>query len=135
MRFLTPEQGQQYPQASPSGDEGELFDTGWDVHYPGPARIYLSETDIRDVLSSDDVLERPLVMELLEARGWVSPGRFAEVVADAQAELERAGEQTAAAVAEADGLKLSLARHVAGGTSTGMNPAEVTFELTHSGAA
>jgi hypothetical protein len=103
-----------YPQASPSGDEGELFDTGWDVHHAGPARIFLSETDIRDVLSSDDVLERTLIMELLEARGWMSPDAFKAQVADFAEALEQMAAERSEAIAEADGLKLSLARHVTG---------------------
>ena len=122
MRFVAANTGQQmYPQASPSGHEGELFDTGWDVHYPGPARIFLSETDIRDILSEDDVLERPLIVELLEARGWLSPDEYKATVAETLAALEEARAETAEAIAEADGLKLALARQTfeLAGSNTG----------------
>lgn len=84
MRFVSLNDGQMYPEASPSGDQGDLLDTGWDVLWPGPARVYLSEADLRDIVVTAEVLAAPLVFEALTMNGWVP----ADVVEAREAEFD-----------------------------------------------
>lgn len=110
MRFVPLNEGQMYPAASPSGDQGDLLDTGWDVLWPGPARVYLSAGDLRDLVCADGFLDVPLVVEALTLRGWTAPSELAAHVVEFESQLARLEEDLASARAEADGLVLALRR-------------------------
>lgn len=98
-----------WPEQSVSGFSGsDLLDTGWDVHWPGPGRVYLDDRDIQDIVSAS--IERPLVVEVLVGRGWTPPGETAAATAGLEAELDAAVAELAAARAECDGLLLALQR-------------------------
>jgi hypothetical protein len=65
----------QFPEASLSGDAGVnvgLLDTGWDINWPGPGHVYLSDRDIVDILIAAKDAE--LVVDALKKNGWTAPG-------------------------------------------------------------
>jgi hypothetical protein len=79
----------QFPEASLSGDAGVnvgMLDTGWDIDWPGPGHVYLSDRDIVDILVAAKDAE--LVVDALEKNGWTAPGKTADQVAALEAELE-----------------------------------------------
>jgi hypothetical protein len=125
MRWVSINDGQMYPEASASGDQGDLLDTGWEVLWPGPARVYLSESDLRDIVVAEGVLSRPLVADALAANGWTAPGETAEEIARLEELLGQVTAQRAQAVEESDGLLASLAR---------LAPADVHPELAAAAA-
>lgn len=107
MHFCTPDDGQQFPQASPSGETGELLDTGWEIHWPGPGHVYIGERDAVDILVAFLHEGKPLVAEALEVNGWTSPGATAAKVAGLEEKLAAAATVQDVAV-KADELKAAL---------------------------
>jgi len=93
----------QFPEASLSGDAGVnvgMLDTGWEINWPGPGHVYLSDRDIVDILVAAKDAE--LVVDALEKNGWTAPDATAAKVA----ELE---EKLAVTVAELDQAKAAEA--------------------------
>jgi hypothetical protein len=88
----------QFPEASLSGDAAVnvgLLDTGWDINWPGPGHVYLSDRDIVDILIAAKDAE--LVVDALKLNGWTAPGETDARVA----ELEAQNAELADALAEA----------------------------------
>lgn len=129
MQFV-PIDSQTYPQMSPSGDQGDLFDTGWDVLHPGPARIYLSEADIHDVVGSEGVLSRPSIFDLLVMRGWTAPDTTAVEVETLERDLEDALAEVESLTEKAAAFETTI-RSL--GTSTSSSPVGLMF--THDAVA
>ena len=98
-----------YPHTSASGySGGDLLDTGWDLHWAGPGRVYLDDRDIADILTA--ALGRDLVTEVLTGNGWTPPDTTPARVAELEQALELANGLLEAAHTENDGLLAVLRR-------------------------
>lgn len=110
MRFVNPaNEGLIYPEHSITGDTAdEYLDTGWDVHFEGPAHVYLSDRDLVDI--AVPALERDAVVAALKTNGWTPPGETADTVAELEARLaETADALTEAKIVQA-GFDAALAK-------------------------
>lgn len=101
----------QFPEASLSGDAGVnvgMLDTGWDIDWPGPGHVYLSDRDIVDILVAAKDAE--LVVDALEKNGWTAPDATAARVAELEEELAFMSQGLANAKAAEAGFDAAAAK-------------------------
>lgn len=72
-----------YPNASVSGRNGTVVDTGIDVHWPGPGRVYLHPREVAEAVRVAHVL--PEVADVLDVVGWIPKSVHDDVVNGADA--------------------------------------------------
>jgi hypothetical protein len=108
----------QFPEASLSGDNGVgvgILDTDWEINWPGPGHVYLSDRDIVDILVAAKDAE--LVVDALQKNGWTAPGdtdqrilELEQTVAQLQGELAEAKIAEAGFDAALEKLKAAKAK-------------------------
>lgn len=100
MRFVEP--ARTWPHASITGRTGPLLDTGWDIHWPGPGRVYLHGHDLAEIVYRAHQHEE--VAAVLKDAGWVAPddhqARVAELEQQA-ADAERRAQESAGKLEQA----------------------------------
>lgn len=106
MRFTEPDENLIYPEASVTGETGILFDTGWDINWPGPGRLYLGPRDLADIVGH--ALDVPNVLEVLATRGWTRPSETDGRVADLERQLADALLDLETALADKNALAQSI---------------------------
>jgi hypothetical protein len=101
----------QFPEASLSGDAGVnvgLLDTGWEINWPGPGHVYLSDRDIVDILVAAKDAE--LVVDALKKNGWTAPDEVAAEVFELNQKLGIALDELDAAKAAEAGFDAAAAK-------------------------
>lgn len=95
-----------HPRVSVTGKNGSLLDSQWDVHFPGPGRLYFHERDVAELVANSH--ETDAVRAVLAAAGWLSPDEAAETEAAHAAAVEGLEAELAAATRKAEVLEEAL---------------------------
>jgi hypothetical protein len=101
----------QFPEASLSGDNGVgvgLLDTGWEINWPGPGHVYLSDRDIVDILIA--AKDAALVVDALKKNGWTAPDETDAKVAELEEQLAEVTAARNEALKVQDGFHDALAQ-------------------------
>lgn len=69
-----------FPNQSIGGRHGTVVDTGIDLHWPGPGRVYLHPREVAEAVRAAHRL--PEVADVLAHEGWVPGDKHAGIVAE-----------------------------------------------------